>query len=120
MSAVITGKHAGTSAPAAAKRTRIVELPDHFGPMLDELSEVSLARAEAERREKEIKEAIKAEAGVNLDKLETLVVKVAGRIRAKIGLRGRDNANLKLLREAFPEAYASVVTESEYQVVSPA
>ncbi len=115
-------KHASSNvAPTVAKkRTRIVELDGSFAPLFDELSEVALARAEAERREKELKAEILAAAGMNADRLETLVLKVAGVIRAKVGLRGRTNISAKDLQAAFPEAYEATKSETEYQVVSPA
>lgn len=123
MSAVITGTHADTSAtPAtvAKKRTRIEELDASFSPLFDELSEVMLARKEAETREKELKAEILAAITGPTDKLETVVVKAGGAIRSKISMRSRTNLDGKKLLEAFPEAYSAVSAESSYSVVSPA
>lgn len=123
MNAVITGQHADTSAATpvtAKKRTRIVEIDASFSALFDELSEVSLARMEAERREKEIKELLKATIPMNADKSETVVVRAGGKIRAKVSLRGRSGLDAKKLLEAFPEAYAAVATETTYQVITPA
>ena len=123
MNAVITGQHADTSAVTpvvAQKRTRIVELDESFNPLFDELSEVSLARAEAERREKEIKDLLKSQIQGPEDKMETVVLKAGGKIRAKVGLRGRTSVSAKDLLAAFPEAYAATAKESTYEVISPA
>ena len=122
MSAITAAKHAADNAAqtVTTKRTRIVELDESFSPLFDELSEVSLARKEAEQREKELKAEILAQTGMNADKLETIVVKAGGKIRAKIGLRLRTNISAKDLQAAFPEAYEATKSETEYQVVTPA
>jgi hypothetical protein len=122
MSAITAAKHAADNAAQTVlrKRTRIVELDESFSPLFDELSEVSLARAEAERRERELKAEILSAAGMNEDRGETLVVKAGGKIRAKVGMRLRTGVSTKDLQAAFPEAYEATKSETEYQVVSPA
>lgn len=109
MSAITAAKHAADNAAQTitTKRTRIVELDESYSPLFDELSEVSLARKEAEQREKELKAEILAATGMNADKLETIVVKAGGKIRAKIGLRARTNISAKDLQAAHaPEMHA--------------
>ena len=117
---ITRGAHAGSATKAPTKRTREVELPEEFGPLCDELADVKLTLAEAEARVKDITGQLKEAAGMNADRGETLVIRIAGRIRAKIGLQAKPVANLALLLESFPEAYGAVVGETEYQVVRPA
>ena len=114
-------KHAATTtATTSVKRHRTVELPAGFGPLFDELADVKLTLAEAKARHDELTDIIKAEAGMNEDKKETLLVRVGGVLRAKIGLRGRTNISAKDLQAGFPEAFEACSSESEYQVVTPA
>ena len=120
MTVTTAAKHAANTTAAPTKRHRTVELDASWGPLLDELADVKLTKAEAESREKEITAQLKAAAGPNADALETLVVRVAGVIRAKISLRTRKGVDAKKLREAFPEAYEACETETEYQAVNPA
>jgi len=113
-------KHAADTTAAPTKRTRTIELDESWKPLLDELADVKLTLSEAKSREAEITSQLKAEAGMNTDRLETLVVRVAGVLRAKISLRARTGVDAKALLAAFPEAYEACKTESEYQTVSPA
>jgi hypothetical protein len=114
------GRHADTQVTSPVKRNREVQLDESFGPLLEELSEVRMTKAAAEAREKEIKDLLKAEVGPNADKLETLVVRIAGVIRAKVTLQSKKGVDAKLLKESFPEAYSVCETETEYQVLKPA
>lgn len=113
-------KHAADTTAAPTKRTRTIDLDASWAPLLNELADVKLTKAEAESREKEITAQLKAEAGMNTDRLETLVVRVAGVLRAKISLRARSGIDAKALQAAFPEAFEACKTETEYQVVAPA
>lgn len=114
------GRHADTQVTSPVKRNREVQLDESFGPLLEELSEVRMTKAAAEAREKEIKDQLKAEAGPNADKLETLVIRIGGVIRAKITMQSKKGVDAKKLKEAFPEAYEACETDTEYQVVKPA
>lgn len=122
MSAITAAKHAADTTPVSLvkKSTRVIELDESFSPLFDELSEVALARAEAERREKELKAEILAQAGMNKDRGETIVLKAGGRIRAKVGMRLRTGVSTKDLQAAFPEAYEATKTETTFQVISAA
>lgn len=111
-------KHADTTVATPVKRTRDIELDESFEPLLDELSEVLITLSAAKQRSEDIKAQLKAEAGMNADKFETLIVRVKGRIRAKISLREQKRPDLKLLQEAFPEAFSTVMKDSASQVVN--
>lgn len=113
-------KHAANTTNGPTKRNTVVELDASYGTLLDELADVKLTLAEAEARKTEIVDTIKAAAGMNADKAETLVVRVAGIIRAKISLRGRETINAAILKESFPEAFEAARGESLYQAVNPA
>lgn len=114
------GKAAETVAPSTRKRTRVVELPKNWGPVLTELQEIRSLKAEITAREKEITDHLKQAAGMNADRNETLAVKIAGIVRARISLRGRTNIDRDVLRDSFPEAWEAATSEGESQVVTTA
>jgi len=106
--------HAARSTTAPAKRTRTVELDATWAPVLDELTEVSAARKEAEDREKQLKDLLLEATGLPDDKDETILVRVAGKLRRKVSLRSRDSIPVKECAEAFPEAYDTLLRTSVY------
>lgn len=102
------------------KRTTVTELPESYAAIFAELSEISLRKGELIDREKDLKQQIKDVVGEPLDKKHTIAIRVGGVLRAKIGLRGRSGLDSDKLRAAFPEAYESCQTETEYAVITPA
>lgn len=113
-------KHAANTTDGPTKRNTVVELDESYGALCNELADVKLTLSEAKAREKEITDELKLAAGMNKDKGETLVVKIAGVIRAKINLRGRSGVDAKMLQASFPEAFEACKTETEYQQISAA
>ena len=109
-----------TTAVEPQKRTTVTELDPSFTALFDELSVVSLERANLEQREKDIKALILEQVGKPQDRKHTIAIRVAGAIRAKVGLRGRTNINAKDLQAGFPEAYEACKSETEFPVLSPA
>lgn len=102
------------------KRTTVTELGADWRAAFDELSEVSLKRAELEAREKQLKDAILEAVGKPTDRKHSIAIRVAGAIRMKVSLRARTNVSAKDLKEAFPEAYEACSSETEYAVLTPA
>lgn len=113
-------KHAADTTANPTKRHTTVELDASFGPVCDELADAKLTLAEAKARVEELTNTLKAAAGMNEDKGETLLVRIGGVLRAKISLRSRPTINSKLLQESFPEAFEAVKGETFYQAVNPA
>ncbi len=120
MTVITAAKHAANTTAAPTKRTTIVELDASLAEVFNELADVKLTLSEAKTREAELVAQVKAAAGMNKDKGETLVLRVAGVIRAKVSLRGRSGIDGKKLQEAFPEAYEACKISTEYQSVNPA
>jgi hypothetical protein len=118
------GKHVATPVSlvkaAPGKTTKVVELSEEFLPLLAQLSEAMIARAEAKSAEDFIKGLLKDAAGMNADKDETLVITVGGIVKAKIGLTVKEVTDESLLKTAFPEAFAATRKDSAFQVVRPA
>jgi len=120
MTVTTAAKHAADTTANPTKRHRTVELDESYGPVCDELADAKLTLAEAKARVEELTGQLKAAAGMNEDKAETLLVRIGGVLRAKIALRGRQTINSKLLQESFPEAFEAVRGETTYQEVKPA
>jgi len=120
MTVETAAKHAAPTTAEPVKRHREISLGSEWTDKLNELADVKLTLSEAKLREKELTDELKAAAGPNADKLETLVVRVAGVIRAKINLRGRSGIDKDKLQSAFPEAFEACQTETTYQQVNPA
>lgn len=106
---------------SATPTTEVYDLPEEFAPMLDELSNVRYARAEAQKREKELKAEL-------LDLLPArklgvkYVFRILGVVKGNVRMDSKDKVDLGLLLTAFPEAYAAIVTPdgTQYDVVNPA
>lgn len=111
--------HRAANTQTPVPTTREIDLPDHFGAVLAELSELKHARTEIEKREKILKAEVLAalpprERGVKF------VVRVGGVIRANVNRIVRQGNDRKALAEAFPEAYSATLTETEYDSLNPA
>ncbi len=100
-----------------------IDLDASFAAVLDELAEVTATKLAAEKREKEIKAQLLAEAGYSPDENDVkrvFMVYVDGGLRKKIKTQQRHGINVKLLAEAFPEAHSVCETTSTFGVIASA
>lgn len=114
-------KAAPSIVTSSTPSTVIVDLDDSFLQVIAELAEVSLARKEAENREKELKALLMGEVpdvSEHGDGVTYAFRTEAGGLRGKVTKRSRTNIDSKTLREVFAEAYSAVASQSEYQVLS--
>ena len=119
MTVTTAAKRAAQTVTSTKPKTVVIELDPSFAAAFDELSEVTLARKEAEDREKELKQLILSQLPPR-EKGVTLAVRVGTAIRAKVSMRSREVVSSKILKDAFPEAFQAASHVSEYDVVSPA
>lgn len=117
-----TAAHRAAEAVSSTPTTIVIEIDDSFAPLFAELAEASLARKEAENREKEIKALLMAEVpGVedHGDKVTFALRTPSGGLRGKVTKRSRSSIDAKLLAESYPEAYEATLGSSSYQVFTP-
>lgn len=120
MTEIQNAQHVATVTKGATIR---VDLDESFGPLLDELAEVTHTLNLAKARDKEIKTMILAEAGYTPDPDDldrVFMIYVAGGLRKKIRTQQRTGTDEKLLLEAFPEAHAATRKATTFGVVANA
>jgi hypothetical protein len=111
-----------TSAKPAASIGTVTELEvGRVGAgILNKLANARLARLLAEKAEGPLKDRVKAMFAQEAEALkpgDVLVIKASGNVRGKVTMKRRAPAvDLKLLKEAFPEAYEKCVDD---EVFSP-
>lgn len=101
--------------------TEVYDLPAEMGAKFDALSNARYARMEAEKVEKALKAEILATLPARPEGSKVKrVLRVAGVVRASIGVGSKENVKVSALREAFPEAAEALVTTATYEIVNPA
>lgn len=101
--------------------TEVYDLPADMAAKFDALSNARYLRMEAEKEEKALKAEILATLPARPEKDKTKrVLRVAGVVRASIGVGSKESVKVSDLRAAFPEAAEALVKESFYDIVNPA